>query len=256
MRNPLRLSDHGMNSQRLAQERGFALIPLLVLLTLLTSITTILTMETVSATRLTEAGRRSRRLDIARRAAAVTEMPDPQNRSLSMSPSTPGYQMIRFHRDSLPLSGIPLSRYLDASLPCSTAATDTISTHVCGAIPLNSGLFTSLSGGLSASTIVVPETIRFIYVRGNVRIDNLTITGPSLTMSALGSITIGSVSSLRRPPPTLLLLSRTDDYRTPATSPGNTAIVTGSSPLAASLIDTTVFPQPQGTIIGMRFPGG
>lgn len=244
------------NRSKPPQEDGFALVPLLVLLILLGSITTIMMIEAVSATRHTEAARRGRRLDTERRTAAVTEVRNHSTRSLSISPLAPAYQIIRFHRGAFTPSGIPFSRYLDGSLPCPTSSADPIATSVCTEISFTPGSLTNVSGGLNTPSLTVPATTRALYVRGTVRIGSLAILGPSLTISALGSITIGSTSSPRSSSPTLLLLSRIGQYQASSTKPGGTAVVPGTSPLAASLIDTSIFPQPQSTIMGMRFPGG
>lgn len=235
-------------------QRGFAILPVLVLLVLLSSIATVLSIEAISATRTTAAAQQGRYFDLDERARVLAAPPGRSSTSMSIEPESTSFKKIYFSQTASVVSGIPRFSLIDASnVTCSFGQNDRLSSRTCSILPTREGPLTSITGGLHATHLKVPEGTRNLYVRGDVEVGTLTIQGSHLTVSAIGSIRIDVVDSPRNPPPSLLLISHQRQYRLPVARPIGGVVATAESRIAPTLLDTRIFPQRESMLIGMLF---
>ncbi len=233
---------------------GFALLPVLVLLVLLSSIATVLSIEAISATRTAAAAQQGRHFDLDERARAFAAPPRGASTPISIEPESTSFKKIYFSETASGVQGIPRFSLIDSSnVTCSFGQGDRLSNRVCSILPPREGPLTSISGGLHATYVTVPEGTRNLYVRGDVEVGTLTIQGSHLTLSALGRIRIDAVDSPRNPAPSLLLISQQRQYRLPLAQPNGGIVTTAESSIAVTLLDKKIFPQRESTLIGMIF---
>jgi hypothetical protein len=239
-------------NQTSAKIAGFALLPFLFLLVSLGSIGTILAMEGLSAVRTTAAAQRGRAFDLQKRATAIAAAIPNSSPAIISHPEEDRFRTIRYNLSPLIVQGIPLTSQIEkTAVSCPPITADALTNFGCSAIPPSPHSLVTLNGGLHGSSVVIPETTVALYIRGSVKIQNLTILGSSLTISALGEISIDAVTAPKHPSPPLLLLSQIRQYKLPSIRPAGSTILTAESPQARLFIDSTLFPQRKTPMIGL-----
>lgn len=233
---------------------GFALLPFLFLLVSISSIGTILTMEGVSAVRTTAAAQRGRAFDLQERAASIGASISPSAQPIISHAEGKRFRTIRYNLSPLVVQGIPLTSQIEkTSVSCPPATVDPLTNFGCAAVPPSRSSLITLNGGLHGSNVVIPETTSALYIRGSVKVQKLTILGPSLTISALGEIGIDSVLAPKHPSPSLLLVSQIRQYQLPSIRPPGSTILIAESPQARLFVDSAIFPQRKAPMIGLGF---
>jgi len=233
---------------------GFALLPFLFLLVSLASIGTILAMEGVSAVRTTAAARRGRSFELQERAASIGAPVPPSPQPIISHPEGERFRSIRYNLSPLVVQGIPLTSQIEkTATSCPPITVDPMTHFGCAAVPPSRSSLITLNGVLHGTNVVIPETTLALYIRGSVKIQQLTILGSSLTISALGEIGIDSVLAPKHPSPSLLLVSQIRQYQLPSIRPLGSTILTAESPQARLFVDSALFPQRKAPIIGLGF---
>ena len=241
-------------NQTRAKITGFALLPFLFLLISLGSIGTILAMEGVSAVRTTAAAQRGRAFDLQQRAAAIAAAVPNSSQAIISHPEKERFRTIRYNLSPLIVQGIPLTSQIEkTAVSCPTITVDPLTNFGCSAIPPSPHSLVTLNGGLHGPSVIIPETTVALYIRGSVKIENLTILGSSLTISALGEISIDAVTAPKHPSLPLILVSQIRQYKLPSIRPAGSTILTAESTQARLFIDSTLFPQRKTPMIGLGF---